>query len=310
MLQKVKAKGLGNKERFEQASANFFINAMTLHHSKYDYSDSVYNGYTKNFTYHCPIHGEREQTPVLHLKTVGCAKCAQEKAAKVKIAKAAEKYFARANDKHDFKFNYDNSVYTGTANDIIYYCPLHGERTQNAGDHLRSGCRVCGDERQATRSFLKAQKKFFLKINKNDYLNYSESVYYGALSPFTFTCPIHGKQTQCAHNHLAGSGCPECTEYGFNPGKPAILYYLKHIKSGYYKSGITNRTVEERFEKRAKEFKILNITEFEIGFDARQKEKEILEEFKEYNFTFEDFSRNGGSEFFNKDILNLDKGIQ
>ncbi len=307
MLPLVKAKGLGNKERFEQAGKNFFINANAFHDSKYDYTLSIYNGYTKSFKYICPSHGEREQTPVIHLKSIGCAKCAKEKAAQEKQEKAATTFFQRMSKLHNNKYNYSNSIYTGVKNKFNYVCPIHGTRTQTAGDHLRgSGCSKCGGESQATRSFLKAQKKFFLKINQNQKLDYSESVYYGSLSPFTFVCPIHGKQTQLVGNHLTSRGCPACATHGFKLNEPAILYYLKHIESGYYKSGITNRTLKERFEGRYKEFGVIQITKFEIGADARKKELEILEEYQEHKIDFDSFAGNGATEFFNKDVLNLD----
>lgn len=46
---------------------------------------------------------------------------------------------------------------------------------------------------------------------------------------------------------LAGSGCPECATFSFNPNKPTILYYIKITKNDvdYYKIGITNRTVKK-----------------------------------------------------------------
>ncbi len=208
---------------------------------------------------------------------------------------------------HNGKYNYKDSIYDGVKNKFTYVCPKHGKRTQVAGDHMRgSGCGACGDEDQATRAFLKAQKKFFETIKKIHNYDYSESIYWGGLSPFTFYCPTHGYKTVLAQNHAVGSGCPDCAISGFKPDKPAILYYLKHIESGYYKSGITNRTVKERFESRYKEFKIIQITEFEKGQDAKLHETKILEENANYRITFDDFAGNGGTEFFNKDILKLD----
>ncbi len=93
---------------------------------------------------------------------------------------------------------------------------------------------------------------------------------------------------------------------GFDPHKPAILYYLKHIESGYYKSGITNLSIFKRFGKKSKEFVVLNIENFENGKDARDREKEILEEYTEHRIYFEEFKNNGATEFFSRDILGLD----
>lgn len=52
---------------------------------------------------------------------------------------------------------------------------------------------------------------------------------------------------------MQGNGCPFCGCSGFDKTKPGILYYLKIITENnqtLYKIGITNRTVEEKFDIR------------------------------------------------------------
>jgi hypothetical protein len=39
---------------------------------------------------------------------------------------------------------------------------------------------------------------------------------------------------------IIGAGCPSCAVFGFDPNKPAYLYFITHIPWGMYQIGITN----------------------------------------------------------------------
>lgn len=89
------------------------------------------------------------------------------------------------------------------------------------------------------------------------------------------TCKKYGNFSQAPNHHLQGSGCPQCASYGFSKSLPATLYYFK-IK-GIYKVGITNRTVEERYNKED----YSNISElttwtFPTGEEAHKYEQQII----------------------------------
>ena len=59
-----------------------FIKKVTeIHKGKYDYSKVEYKGSTKKVTIICPIHGEFQQAPVLHIRGCGCPKCGGIKSA-------------------------------------------------------------------------------------------------------------------------------------------------------------------------------------------------------------------------------------
>ena len=53
----------------------FIEKARKIHGDKYDYSKVIYNGYDKEVTIICPIHGEFQQKPSYHLNGCGCQKC-------------------------------------------------------------------------------------------------------------------------------------------------------------------------------------------------------------------------------------------
>lgn len=85
---------------------------------------------------------------------------------------------------------------------------------------------------------------------------------------------------------LHGSACPSCANYGFNLEKPGIVYHVSFEYEGieYYKLGITNRTVQQRFAADWKKcnMKIIWIKEFERGQDARNLEKSLLNKYSNY----------------------------
>ncbi len=102
---------------------------------------------------------------------------------------------------------------------------------------------------------------------------------------------------------------------GFDKTKPGTLYYIKDTLTGYYKSGITNKTVKERFHKiftnEEDRIIILDETFFEIGSDAFDKEQEILEEYKDYRLDNDYWPDDVGgyTEFFSRDIFQLDRNL-
>lgn len=108
-------------------------------------------------------------------------------------------------------------------------------------------------------------------------------------------------------NALRGYGCPTCAINGFQPELPAIMYYIK-IQDIYYKIGITNRTIEERFVRdKALKINVLKIWSFDLGSKAQNAERVILNKFSHKRLREINILKSGGNtELFNEDILNLD----
>ena len=116
-----------------------------------------------------------------------------------------------------------------------------------------------------------------------------------------------------AFNNLTGrgSGCPNCTVYGFKPDKPAILYYAviqdgmeKNNNQKLYKIGITNLTFNERFAKDLKIISALKQWEFGVGATAREIEKKALSKFSSVRVrNLKILKSNGNTELFEQDIL-------
>ncbi len=92
---------------------------------------------------------------------------------------------------------------------------------------------------------------------------------------------------------------------GFDPSLPAILYYFIDIITGFYKIGVTNRTLKSRFGSKMEFIRVIHIEEFEYGQDAYNKEQYLLNKYKEFQIINENFL-DGKTEFFNKDVRQLD----
>ena len=88
-----------------------------------------------------------------------------------------EKFIAKSNLVHKNKYDYSLVDYINNDTKIKIICPLHGEFTQLAKNHLKSGCFKCGIFRNEKRKVYNTQTfiSAATKIHNNKY-DYSKSV--------------------------------------------------------------------------------------------------------------------------------------
>jgi hypothetical protein len=81
-------------------------------------------------------------------------------------------------------------------------------------------------------------------------------------------------------NRNQGRGCPKCANYGFNPEKPALFYFIKNETLKSRKVGITNLdgTRRGRFEKAG--WETLLEVECAHGDEIQTLEREVLEQIR------------------------------
>lgn len=108
------------------------------------------------------------------------------------------------------------------------------------------------------------------------------------------------------------SHCPDCTGGGFKGTRPGLLYYIKIQKDNltYYKIGITNRSVLERFktEPRSTSITVLLEVPYTLGQEAREEEQRILKKYAQHRQNIPELLVSGGNtELFEFDVLGLDK---
>ena len=136
--------------------------------------------------------------------------------------------------------------------------------------------------------------------------DYSLAKYKNSKTKVKIICPEHGIFKQTLNNHLSGHGCPKCRS-SLIKEKLSLLYYIQDLDTGYYKIGITNKTIEERFGKQER-IKVIKTWQYENGQEAYDREQEILKEFSSariINESWENMS-GGKTEFFTYDIMGLD----
>ena len=122
----------------------FIEKAKEIHGYKYDYSKTNYEHSHKKVEIICQFHGPFEQRPSDHLSGAGCKKCATELMIK-NTRKSNEDFIRQANEYHNYKFNYSNTIYEGAHKKVEIICEIHGPFKQIAHHHLECkwGCPGC-----------------------------------------------------------------------------------------------------------------------------------------------------------------------
>lgn len=282
----------------------FITKAMLIHGDKYDYSKVDYVNNSIKVIIICKEHGEFEQKPANHLKGANCRKCTGT------LKLSLNEFISNANSVHNYKYDYSKTVYTVSKNKVTITCPIHGDFEQKANHHLQGhGCSYCGG------SNISNTKEFIEKANKvhNNKYDYSLVEYKNSKSKITIICPIHGEFQQTPISHIKGSGCASCMACGFDINKPAYLYYLKVTTNDnqiLYKIGITNRTVDERFNLTdLSKIEIVKQKLYEKGIDALAEETRIKRKFKKYQYKGSPVLSSGNTELFTEDIMLLHHNI-
>ena len=293
---------------------SFIEKAQTVHGDFYDYSLVKYLSSHEDVKIICPKHGEFMQSPTNHLHGKGCYKCGRLAASDAKRS-TTEEFIVKAKVIHGDRYGYALVEYVGNAIKVKIICSKHGTFEQTPSEHLvGSGCNKCGiDVRAEIRR--KTTEQFIASSHEvhGDRYDYSLVDYLGAQEKVTIICPKHGPFEQSPNGHRSGKGCSDCAEYGFNPNKPALLYYVAISTDNgetLYKIGITNLSVEYRYQGvDLSRVRVIKSWYFDKGLEARQRESEILNQFKvdRYNGPLI-LVRGGNTELFTHDVLGLDKG--
>lgn len=291
-----------------KTTEEFIAEAKLIHGNKYDYSKVEYTGRHNKIIIACQIHGEFEQSPKHHLSSnYGCPRCGKINTAITKGIPFND-YVIKANAVHDNKYKYIESSYINSSKKITIICPVHGEFKQIASTHLHSGCNSCGYDLSAN----KLSKDYNLFIKQADKIHggkydYSKIKYKNSKTKVSIICSIHGEFMQNPASHLNGRGCPSCAKNGFDVRKPAYLYYLKVTTEAgkmLYKIGITNKTVNERFNLTdLSKIEIVKQKLYDNGQDALDWETKLKRMYKEYQYKGPDVLSSGNTELFTEDII-------
>ncbi len=180
----------------------FIGRSKEIHGDKYDYSKVEYINNGTKVCIICPEHGEFMQTPFNHMGGHGCPSCAPNK------KMSTDCFLKKAKQVHGDKYNYSKVKYVNNSTKVTIICPIHGEFEQTPHDHLSGkGCIKCsGHKRKTTEEFIDAAKKVH-----GDKYDYSKVEYKNNKTKVCIICPKHGEFMQQPNSHLAGIGCPSCS---------------------------------------------------------------------------------------------------
>lgn len=126
-----------------------------------------------------------------------------------------EEFCKIANEKHNFKYEYDEKSYYEKGGRVKAKCPIHGWFEQEIYSHLKGfGCRLCASELRGRKrakkleDFIKDAEKHHGKTYIYDKVDYID-----ANTEVCIICPIHGEFWQTPSNHTHKThprGCPKC----------------------------------------------------------------------------------------------------
>lgn len=182
----------------------FVERAKAVHGEKYDYSKVNYVDRNKTkVEIICPVHGSFWQLPGNHLAGKGCLKCSG------RYQPTTEEFIKRANQTHNFKYDYSKVNYKNAKTKVEIICPEHGSFWQVPYCHVvrKQGCPICGAKPKDINHYLDLFKE--VHGEKYDYSN-SQIFQKNGKTFINIKCPRHGEYVQRVDQHLSGKGCPAC----------------------------------------------------------------------------------------------------
>lgn len=124
-----------------------------------------------------------------------------------------EDFITKAEKIHSNTYDYSQTIYTYSYENVNIICRVHGPFMQIAQNHLKGkGCIQCGIEKR-TNKIKSTTKKFIEKSIKihSDIYDYSQVNYLNNYTPVNIVCKEHGIFTQTPSSHLLGYGCQICS---------------------------------------------------------------------------------------------------
>jgi len=121
-----------------KTTAEFKTEAIAIHGNKFNYDNVVYiNGDVELEIYCNTCNKFFMQLPEVHLRGCGCPKCVGKN-------KTTDEFIDDANEVHDFKYSYVDTIYENSYTKVKIICPKHGMFEQTPTSHLQGkGCSDC-----------------------------------------------------------------------------------------------------------------------------------------------------------------------
>lgn len=122
-------------------------------------------------------------------------------------------FIKKANEKHNFKYDYTHSVYVNSQTKIKVICDNNHEFLVRPDMHLNrgDGCRKCKNLKmvKSNDSFIEELRLVFDGFD----FDFQEVQYSGVYNKVKIICRKHGEFQKSPNFLLKGVGCPECNTY-------------------------------------------------------------------------------------------------
>jgi very-short-patch-repair endonuclease len=218
----------------KMTTEEFIEQANLVHHNYFTYDKVEYvNNFTKVIIT-CPIHGDFEQKPNVHLEGHTCPQCRKEgikheitlrEQVNASTKKLTQEDFIRRATKLFPNYDFSKSLYVKSGIKIIVTCKEHGD-FEITPNHLfgNRGCPYCSkNKKMNTEDFIKKYRERFPLST----LDFSESEYRGTHVPIKVKCHEHEKVEEFWNepsNLLSGQGCPFCSKSKLENEVSTLLY--------------------------------------------------------------------------------------
>lgn len=215
-----------HKDRKKQNTDQVIKKFKTKHGDYYDYSKVDFIGSHIKVTIICPVHGEFQQTPAIHLRGSGCVVC--NNAQRGKNRRTSHGAMIEAfKGVHGLRYDYTPTIYTTSRSKVTVNCRIHGAFDVLPTNHLRGrGCSLCN----SASAYQTGEVDPFVvlaRVHHNKY-DYSKASYTTSKGLLTIICPEHGEFVQEFTSHKMGHGCPTCV-HKISSGETEIGDFLEQL---------------------------------------------------------------------------------
>ena len=161
----------------------------------------------------------------------------------------SEDFIQRARAKFGNRYDYSKTVYTNSHSQVVIGCPVHGEFTQRAREHLDGhGCNQCKFDAKKE-AYTLPKETWVTRMQQYPLISFKdEAQIKNYHSPVDLICKIHGEfTTQLGAIGKATHLCKQCANTAHQKqsirkehlGKQACLYFVYIPRIDMYKVGVT-----------------------------------------------------------------------
>ena len=303
----------------------FIAKAQKIHKDTYNYDLVDYKGSATKVKIMCKIHGEFLQRANKHLNGRGCPKCGilyrknTSKWTTELITKEAQKYKTKKMFRNGSYGAYRAAFRRGIVEEVCSHMePAYTYHTPESVVEIAKKYTTRSDFRCNCKSaYNYATRKGILDEvcghMKPIYTHHTHASVGEIAKQHTkrddFMRNYPGAYKYAARNGILDEVCGHMPTVvsGFNKNKPGILYYLRISGGTAYKIGITNLSVEERYN--LKDLEVITPVKqwyYVDGEEAYQQEQKILKTYKYAQYKGDKLLHIGNTELFDRDILLMD----